>query len=119
MEGFMFHLGVQRVFIFKRFVVETSGCSLLNRCVVYIPNKTSYTTKKAPKIPSEEDITAQETANVDKKKQEPSPSVTPVESPPSFVLMDIQDVNVVFYIYKLVEGEVKVEKMDFTKKLFD
>jgi hypothetical protein len=31
--------------------------------------------------------------------------------------MDVHDANVVFYIYKLINGDVKVEKMEFTKKI--
>lgn len=38
---------------------------------------------------------------------------------PSFVLMDLQGATVVMYVYQLVDGEVKVEKLDFTKKLYD
>ncbi|KAI9492844.1 vacuolar protein sorting-associated protein 29-like protein [Zychaea mexicana] len=34
---------------------------------------------------------------------------------PSFVLMDIQASVVVTYVYKLVDGEVKVEKLEFRK----
>ncbi|KAJ3224616.1 hypothetical protein HK099_008161 [Clydaea vesicula] len=36
---------------------------------------------------------------------------------PSFVLMDIQGLNVVLYIYQLVNGELKVDKKEFSKKL--
>jgi vacuolar protein sorting-associated protein 29 len=35
---------------------------------------------------------------------------------PSFVLMDIQDSSVVTYVYKLVGDDVKVEKIDYSKK---
>ncbi|KAJ3089512.1 Vacuolar protein sorting-associated protein 29 [Quaeritorhiza haematococci] len=41
------------------------------------------------------------------------------ESTPSFVLMDVQGATVVMYIYQLINGEVKVEKLDFTKKIYD
>lgn len=34
---------------------------------------------------------------------------------PSFALMDIQGSNVVTYVYQLVEGEVKVERVEFRK----
>ncbi len=34
---------------------------------------------------------------------------------PSFVLMDIQQSTVVTYIYKLIESEVKVERIEFKK----
>mmetsp|Transcript_20430 Transcript_20430/g.28301 ORF Transcript_20430/g.28301 Transcript_20430/m.28301 type:complete len:184 (-) Transcript_20430:186-737(-) len=34
---------------------------------------------------------------------------------PSFVLMDIDGLRVVAYVYELVDGEVKVEKIEFTK----
>ncbi|KAJ3213618.1 hypothetical protein HDU67_002669 [Dinochytrium kinnereticum] len=36
---------------------------------------------------------------------------------PSFVLMDIQGLNVVLYVYKLVNGDVKVEKLEFSKRV--
>ncbi|KAI7866856.1 vacuolar sorting protein vps29 [Spinellus fusiger] len=44
----------------------------------------------------------------------PIPGIT--EPIPSFVLMDIQGNNVVTYVYKLIEGEVKVEKLEFKKQ---
>merc|ERR1711916_217827 len=34
---------------------------------------------------------------------------------PSFVLLDIQGPKVITYVYELHDGEVKVEKMEFTK----
>ncbi len=34
---------------------------------------------------------------------------------PSFILMDIQSATVVTYVYQLVEGEVKVERIEFKK----
>ena len=34
---------------------------------------------------------------------------------PSFVLMDIQQSTVVTYIYKLIDSEVKVERVEFKK----
>jgi hypothetical protein len=34
---------------------------------------------------------------------------------PSFVLMDIDGLRVVVYVYELVDGEVKVDKIDFKK----
>ncbi|KAI9304496.1 vacuolar protein sorting-associated protein 29-like protein [Cunninghamella echinulata] len=37
------------------------------------------------------------------------------EPVPSFVLMDIQGNNVVTYVYKLVDDEVKVEKLEYKK----
>ncbi|KAI8808821.1 Metallo-dependent phosphatase-like protein [Cladochytrium replicatum] len=39
-----------------------------------------------------------------------------VETSPSFVLMDIQGATIVMYVYQLVGGEVKVEKLDYTKR---
>ena len=36
-------------------------------------------------------------------------------STPSFVLMDLQAENVVIYVYSLVDGEVKVERVDYKK----
>ncbi len=68
-----------------------------------------------PRLPSEEELLQ----NATETKQEATPAVTPLIPSPSFVLMDVQDIHIVFYIYKLVQGEVKVEKLDFTKKLFD
>jgi vacuolar protein sorting-associated protein 29 len=35
---------------------------------------------------------------------------------PSFALMDIQGNNVVTYVYQLVDGEVKVERVEFRKE---
>ena len=37
------------------------------------------------------------------------------ESPPSFALMDVQGPAVTTYVYQLVDGDVKVEKLDFRK----
>eukprot|EP00245_Coleochaete_scutata_P006274 TRINITY_DN2055_c0_g2_i1.p1 TRINITY_DN2055_c0_g2~~TRINITY_DN2055_c0_g2_i1.p1 ORF type:complete len:191 (-),score=47.06 TRINITY_DN2055_c0_g2_i1:382-954(-) len=37
------------------------------------------------------------------------------EGNPSFVLLDIDGLRVVVYVYELVEGEVKVDKIDFKK----
>jgi len=34
---------------------------------------------------------------------------------PSFVLMDIQTSTITTYIYKLVDAELKVEKMEYSK----
>jgi vacuolar protein sorting-associated protein 29 len=34
---------------------------------------------------------------------------------PSFVLMDLNPKALTFYIYKLIQGQVKVEKLDFAK----
>jgi hypothetical protein len=31
--------------------------------------------------------------------------------------MDVHEAHIVFYIYKLINGDVKVEKMEFTKKI--
>ncbi|KAJ3016962.1 Vacuolar protein sorting-associated protein 29 [Thoreauomyces humboldtii] len=39
------------------------------------------------------------------------------ETTPSFVLMDVQGPTVVLYVYALVDGEVRVEKLDYTKKV--
>ncbi|KAI8844148.1 Metallo-dependent phosphatase-like protein [Chytridium lagenaria] len=36
---------------------------------------------------------------------------------PSFVLMDVQGPNVVLYVYKLINGDVKVEKLEFSKRV--
>lgn len=38
---------------------------------------------------------------------------------PSFVLMDIQGNNIVTYVYKLVDNEVKVEKIEYKKSIQD
>lgn len=49
-------------------------------------------------------------------------NVVPVpstETTPSFVLMDIQGPTVVMYVYQLIDGDVRVEKLDYTKKLYD
>jgi len=34
---------------------------------------------------------------------------------PNFVLMDIDGLHVVVYVYELIDGEVKVDKIDFKK----
>jgi vacuolar protein sorting-associated protein 29 len=34
---------------------------------------------------------------------------------PSFVLVDIDGLRVVVYVYELIDGEVKVDKIDFKK----
>lgn len=34
---------------------------------------------------------------------------------PSFVLMDVQGNSVVTYVYKLIDDEVKVEKLEYKK----
>ncbi|KAI8030885.1 Vacuolar protein sorting-associated protein 29 [Camellia lanceoleosa] len=34
---------------------------------------------------------------------------------PSFVLMDVDSLHVVVYVYELIDGEVKVDKIDFKK----
>ncbi|KAJ3047582.1 Vacuolar protein sorting-associated protein 29 [Rhizophlyctis rosea] len=46
-------------------------------------------------------------------------AVAGTETTPSFVLMDVQGPNVVMYVYQLINGDVKVEKLDYTKKLYD
>ena len=37
------------------------------------------------------------------------------EITPSFILMDIQSSTVVTYVYQLVDGEVKVDRIEFKK----
>ena len=37
------------------------------------------------------------------------------EITPSFILMDIQSGTVVTYVYQLVDGEVKVDRIEFKK----
>jgi vacuolar protein sorting-associated protein 29 len=39
------------------------------------------------------------------------------EPTPSFALMDIQGPVVVTYVYQLIEGEVRVEKVEFRKEV--
>lgn len=36
---------------------------------------------------------------------------------PSFALMDIQGPQVVMYVYSLVDGDVKVEKVEYRKSI--
>jgi len=43
-----------------------------------------------------------------------SPLISDVN--PSFVLMDIQGSNVVTFVYQLINGEVKVDKLEYKKK---
>ena len=65
------------------------------------------------------DVTTTETTTTTKQQQKQQKEREGPLSIPSFVLMDAQESTVTFYIYKLIGGEVKVEKLDFTKKLFD
>ncbi|KAL2912091.1 Vacuolar protein sorting-associated protein 29 [Polyrhizophydium stewartii] len=46
----------------------------------------------------------------------PLPVASLVGTTPSFVLMDIQGSAIVLYVYKLIDGEVKVEKLDYVKR---
>jgi vacuolar protein sorting-associated protein 29 len=43
-------------------------------------------------------------------------SATAAETVPSFLLMDIQGDHVSCYLYRLVDGEVRVDKSDFTRQ---
>jgi vacuolar protein sorting-associated protein 29 len=87
-----------------------------------------------PRLPSDEELEVIGSQEVPSDSQpglsdssnpmtDPTEKRKPLGSPliPSFVLMDIQEAAsaVTFYVYKLIDGEVKVEKLDFTKKLFD
>ncbi|PWN35017.1 Metallo-dependent phosphatase [Meira miltonrushii] len=49
-----------------------------------------------------------------KPVKEPKAAKDPI---PSFALLDIQGSNVVTYVYQLIEGEVKVEKMEFKQSI--
>ncbi|KAI8822996.1 Metallo-dependent phosphatase-like protein [Fimicolochytrium jonesii] len=40
-----------------------------------------------------------------------------VETVPSFVLMDVQGPTVILYVYQLIDGDVRVEKLDYTKRV--
>ncbi|KAI9101836.1 Metallo-dependent phosphatase-like protein [Phlyctochytrium arcticum] len=44
------------------------------------------------------------------------PAPGDVETIPSFVLMDIQGPTVVMYVYQMKNGEVRVDKLDYTKR---
>lgn len=39
----------------------------------------------------------------------------PSEATPSFALMDVQGPTIVTYVYQLVEGEVKVDKVEYRR----
>lgn len=39
-----------------------------------------------------------------------------IEPVPSFVLMDIQKTSAVTYVYKLIDDQVKVEKLEYSKR---
>ncbi|KAJ3179486.1 Vacuolar protein sorting-associated protein 29 [Gaertneriomyces sp. JEL0708] len=55
----------------------------------------------------------------DKSKEEDAKNAgADVETTPSFLLMDINGPTIVMYVYQLIKGEVRVEKLDYTKKLF-
>ncbi|CEH18714.1 related to vps29-involved in vacuolar protein sorting [Ceraceosorus bombacis] len=54
----------------------------------------------------------------DEEKKEPP--VEPIAAPdptPSFALLDIQGAVVVTYVYQLIDGEVKVEKIEYRKAI--
>ncbi|KAJ8328569.1 hypothetical protein BDV3_004691 [Batrachochytrium dendrobatidis] len=64
------------------------------------------------------DLPQSPTTNI--QPSSPPPHIPPsslVETTPSFVLMDIQGTSIVLYVYKLIDGEVKVEKLDYEKSL--
>ena len=42
-------------------------------------------------------------------------SALDTEITPSFILMDIQSTTVVTYVYQLIDGEVKVDRIEFKK----
>src|SRR5258708_1855832 len=54
---------------------------------------------------------------ISKNKPSAHPAVPPFfrDPTPSFALMDIQGPVVVTYVYQLVEGEVRVEKIEYRK----
>ncbi len=49
----------------------------------------------------------------------PLPDEFASEITPSFVLMDVQTTLIVMYVYHLIDGDVRVEKLEFAKKLCD
>ena len=49
----------------------------------------------------------------------PLPDAFGKDITPSFVLMDVQNTLIVMYVYHLINGDVRVEKLEFSKKLFD
>ncbi|UZJ53216.1 hypothetical protein CBS101457_002536 [Exobasidium rhododendri] len=59
---------------------------------------------------------AEESPEKAKAAELPEPKAAPGPTP-SFALLDVQGPVVVTYVYQLIEGEVKVEKMEFRKKL--
>jgi vacuolar protein sorting-associated protein 29 len=57
-----------------------------------------------------------ETASSAPAAQRTAPSLKETQgSTPSFALMDLQGNNVVTYVYQLVDGEVRVERVEFRK----
>lgn len=71
-------------------------------------NPTSPTEDVSPESSPKEDTATEE--NPDEQEQTSSDEVIP-----TFVLMDIQGTSIVLYIYKLIDGEIKVEKLDYQK----
>ncbi|KAJ3237100.1 Vacuolar protein sorting-associated protein 29 [Chytriomyces hyalinus] len=81
--------------------------------------------KKKKKVKEPASTVAAEGANT----QSPAPPAAVIEKErvrthklvsdivPSFALLDVQGNNVVVYVYKLIDGDVKVEKLDFVKKM--
>ncbi|PWN45095.1 Metallo-dependent phosphatase [Ceraceosorus guamensis] len=56
----------------------------------------------------------------DDDEEEKEPPVEPTAAPdptPSFALLDIQGAVVVTYVYQLIDGEVKVEKIEYRKAI--
>lgn len=61
-----------------------------------------------------------ETADKDKSATPAPPTQPPTQHPdptPSFVLLDIQGSTVMCYVYQLIAGDVKVEKIEYKKGL--
>ncbi|KAI9345141.1 Metallo-dependent phosphatase-like protein [Zopfochytrium polystomum] len=63
---------------------------------------------------AEESVASPAPAAVEKPKPAPPAGIVP-----SFVLLDVQGSMVVVYVYKLVNGDVKVEKLEYTKRTHD
>lgn len=63
-----------------------------------------------------QDAGGEATADADAKQAKVKADPDSINSTtPSFALMDIQGNNVVTYVYQLVDGEVKVERVEFRK----
>ncbi|CAO1619758.1 unnamed protein product [Sympodiomycopsis kandeliae] len=76
--------------------------------------------KESNKEDGKEESKEDEKKKPNEKKPLPAVARTPHPDPtPSFVLLDIQGSTIMCYVYQLIAGEVKVEKIEYKKSLSD